>query len=282
MIAICSTVIDFCVDLYRIAPRAVDRVRRIPKVFSLMKRSGPIKLPLHRSLVSCSVIFYSCTLKLYCIHYFYYRSPSSSIGQFHWKRFHGVHVHTAILKNSQWSGKQSNGLQGHCGSLDDCECCTSIKGRRRSGQRHTIIGYGKCIACHWAERCQQCRFIYNCKLDVWRLFWRLCVFTCLKCVEENYDIPRSHQLPYNNPKQPLSASTHLNLGTGLVATSTPNLSADIPPRSSKDARHFYTNAAPTNLEGNVFRYDFDEQVRSIFSFQTHCPKYSVLFKGTCT
>lgn len=98
------------------------------------------------------------------------------------------------------------------------------------------------------------------------------MFTCLKCVEENYDIPRSHQLPYNNPKQPLSASTHLNLGTGLVATSTPNLSADIPPRSSKDARHFYTNAAPTNLEGNVFRYDFDEQVRSIFFISNTLPK----------
>lgn len=25
--------------------------------------------------------------------------------------------------------------------------------------------------------------------------------------------------------------------------------------------HFYTNAAPTKVEGNVFRYDFDEQVR---------------------
>lgn len=25
-------------------------------------------------------------------------------------------------------------------------------------------------------------------------------------------------------------------------------------------RHFYTNAAPVRLEGNVFRYDFDEKV----------------------
>lgn len=25
-------------------------------------------------------------------------------------------------------------------------------------------------------------------------------------------------------------------------------------------RHFYTNAAPTKVEGNVFRYDFDDKV----------------------
>lgn len=26
--------------------------------------------------------------------------------------------------------------------------------------------------------------------------------------------------------------------------------------------HFYTNAAPSKVEGNVFRYDFDEQVNA--------------------
>lgn len=97
-----------------------------------------------------------------------------------------------------------------------------------------------------------------------RILCSICVcFSFEKCVEENYDIPRSHQLPYYTMKQPLTSSTHLNMSSGIGATSTPNLLADIPPLSTKDAnyRHFYTNAAPTSLEGNVFRYDFVEQVK---------------------
>lgn len=34
-----------------------------------------------------------------------------------------------------------------------------------------------------------------------------------------------------------------------------------PPSTQPRRSHFYTNAAPTKIEGNVFRYDFDEQVR---------------------
>lgn len=31
--------------------------------------------------------------------------------------------------------------------------------------------------------------------------------------------------------------------------------------TAKPSKHFYTNAAPTLVEGNVFRYDFDDKVR---------------------
>lgn len=30
----------------------------------------------------------------------------------------------------------------------------------------------------------------------------------------------------------------------------------------KKRSHFYTNAAPTKIEGNVFRYDFDDKVNT--------------------
>lgn len=82
------------------------------------------------------------------------------------------------------------------------------------------------------------------------------------CVEESYDIPRSHHLPYFNMSQfrdqPLSPE-----GT-IAASSTPNLISDSESRTSTLSRtlsrpHFYTNAAPCKVEGNVFRYDFVEQ-----------------------
>ncbi|XP_034482762.1 protein daughter of sevenless [Drosophila innubila] len=105
-------------------------------------------------------------------------------------------------------------------------------------------------------------------------------------IEESYDIPRSHQLPYCNVGQLLGerpvTSPH---NSNPIAASTPNLMADasaapiVNPSSAAphpatatnsptSARtlprpHCYTNAAPTRMEGNVFRYDFIEQ--------TDCP-----------
>ncbi|XP_064539805.1 protein daughter of sevenless isoform X1 [Drosophila montana] len=103
-------------------------------------------------------------------------------------------------------------------------------------------------------------------------------------IEESYDIPRSHQLPYCNVGQLLGerpvTSPH---NSNPIAASTPNLMADAcaaapanpgqvassttttaPVNSPTSARtlprqHCYTNAAPTRMEGNVFRYDFIEQ-----------------------
>ncbi|XP_017096368.2 protein daughter of sevenless [Drosophila bipectinata] len=103
-------------------------------------------------------------------------------------------------------------------------------------------------------------------------------------IEESYDIPRSHQLPYYNMNQLLSerpvTSPH---NTNPIAASTPNLMAAgagatplastnpgqvggaHAPSSPTSARtlprpHCYTNAAPTKMEGNVFRYDFMEHM----------------------
>lgn len=100
-------------------------------------------------------------------------------------------------------------------------------------------------------------------------------------IEESYDIPRSHQLPYCNVGQLLGerpvTSPH---NSNPIAASTPNLMADVgalvnpsmtAPNTAKTATnsptsartlprpHCYTNAAPTIMEGNVFRYDFIEQ-----------------------
>lgn len=92
-------------------------------------------------------------------------------------------------------------------------------------------------------------------------------------MDENYDIPRSHHLPYyslNNNNldnidsslspiiEPTIASTPKldeNNETGQPLASANQRSATL----QKSRPHFYTNAAPTKVEGNVFRYDFDEQ-----------------------
>lgn len=44
-----------------------------------------------------------------------------------------------------------------------------------------------------------------------------------------------------------------------IVSSTPNLvqeNGDSATLERADSKHFYTNAAPTKIEGNVFRYDF--------------------------
>lgn len=97
-------------------------------------------------------------------------------------------------------------------------------------------------------------------------------------VEESYDIPRSHQLPYTNSISSISNSNNntdsiLELGASGIRSSMLELSED---RSSKKAsnsgdaefssstmpkrRHFYTNAAPAKFEGTFFRYDFEDKV----------------------
>lgn len=39
---------------------------------------------------------------------------------------------------------------------------------------------------------------------------------------------------------------------------------------NKMQKHFYTNAAPNKLEGNVFRYDFVQHVSYIFETILNC------------
>ncbi|KAH8302358.1 hypothetical protein KR044_005491 [Drosophila immigrans] len=111
-------------------------------------------------------------------------------------------------------------------------------------------------------------------------------------IEESYDIPRSHQLPYCNLGQllgerpvtsphnsnPIAASTPNLMASSDVSAAAATLSANPSPaqtahtvhataaaaNSPTSARtlprpHCYTNAAPTRMEGNVFRYDFIEQ-----------------------
>lgn len=85
-------------------------------------------------------------------------------------------------------------------------------------------------------------------------------------IEQFYDIPRSHQHPYTS-----GSSMHLPDGDllsplshcDLVASSTPNLISEFGGSQcgtlGRPRPHCYTNAAPTKVEGNVFRFDFSEQ-----------------------
>ncbi|XP_037931300.1 protein daughter of sevenless [Teleopsis dalmanni] len=82
-------------------------------------------------------------------------------------------------------------------------------------------------------------------------------------VEESYDIPRSHNLPYHNMAQFFEKMTSPEANP--IAASTPNLMACLESGLNTPAsvrtlpRHYYTNAAPAKVEGTVFRYDFIEQ-----------------------
>lgn len=96
-------------------------------------------------------------------------------------------------------------------------------------------------------------------------------------VEESYDIPRSHQLPYTKHKEANNYENSMELSAPGTSASMLELDEG---RSSKKIgdkvefttstmpkkRHFYTNAAPAKVEGNVFRYDFDDKV-NIFLIQ---------------
>ena len=75
-------------------------------------------------------------------------------------------------------------------------------------------------------------------------------------VEENYDIPRSHQQNSNRRDNGDNISVS-SLNIPQLVSSTPNL---IPTQQSQtldrpNRSHFYSNAAPSK-QGNVFRYDF--------------------------
>lgn len=95
-------------------------------------------------------------------------------------------------------------------------------------------------------------------------------------MDESYDIPRSHQLPYTKctentaefNREPSEASVSI-----LTLEEVSNSSGEsIMP---KKRSHFYTNAAPAKIEGNVFRYDFDDKVSisSIFPRFKLVPTY---------
>ncbi|XP_050091347.1 protein daughter of sevenless isoform X2 [Anopheles aquasalis] len=85
------------------------------------------------------------------------------------------------------------------------------------------------------------------------------------CIEEFYDIPRSHQHPYTGSSMHLDGDLLSPLShCDLVASSTPNLISEfggsVCGTLGRNPRpHCYTNAAPTKVEGNVFRFDFSEQ-----------------------
>lgn len=103
------------------------------------------------------------------------------------------------------------------------------------------------------------------------------------CVEESYDIPRSHNLPYYN-LNPFNQASPRSCKE-FIRSSTPNLNSDVDPVfspiSSKTLPrpHFYTNAAPTKTEGNVFRYDFIEQPGAPAVNRSLKPKLNLEEKG---
>ncbi|XP_052872834.1 protein daughter of sevenless [Anopheles cruzii] len=87
------------------------------------------------------------------------------------------------------------------------------------------------------------------------------------CIDEFYDIPRSHQHPYTGSSMHLPDGDLLSplSHCDLVASSTPNLIGEFTTGGGGTLGrggprpHCYTNAAPTKVEGNVFRFDFSEQ-----------------------
>lgn len=95
-------------------------------------------------------------------------------------------------------------------------------------------------------------------------------------IEESYDIPRSHNIPHSNRPQgnlfdnglPTPGFSPLD-AMNVIASSTPNLIHDTQQgvdgsRTLPHSRqNFYTNAAPSKVEGYIFRYDFSDQVSEI-------------------
>lgn len=99
-------------------------------------------------------------------------------------------------------------------------------------------------------------------------------------MEESYDIPRSHQLPYtkmqdgnitsgmNNHDGNMEAgasgtsSSMLELSEERSSLNKSSISGEAEFSSSTipKRRHFYTNAAPAKFEGTFFRYDFEDKV----------------------
>lgn len=69
----------------------------------------------------------------------------------------------------------------------------------------------------------------------------------------SYDIPRSHQPPYFSSQQNIDNGSVFSQNMSLIS-STPNLIGAT--GDSMSRQNFYSNAAPTTMDGNVFRYDF--------------------------
>lgn len=87
----------------------------------------------------------------------------------------------------------------------------------------------------------------------------------MQVVEESYDIPRSHHLPYYLLKKKLSPTLPTkdsNLATKTEASD--DNTTNITECTKQPRDHFYSNAAPSKMD-NYFRYDFDE-VLMIFFF----------------
>ncbi|XP_037048590.1 protein daughter of sevenless [Bradysia coprophila] len=78
------------------------------------------------------------------------------------------------------------------------------------------------------------------------------------CVEDSYDIPRSHQMPYYNLNENNSISPTL-LDRDQITSSTPNLTTEMATSKIPNRSHFYSNAAPSKVDSNVFCYDFVDQ-----------------------
>lgn len=71
-------------------------------------------------------------------------------------------------------------------------------------------------------------------------------------------------MPYYNLTENTSTSPTL-IDRNQITSSTPNLSAELTASKIPRRSHFYSNAAPSKMDGNVFRYDFVEQVKGNFS-----------------
>ncbi|GAB0100597.1 Protein daughter of sevenless [Sergentomyia squamirostris] len=89
-------------------------------------------------------------------------------------------------------------------------------------------------------------------------------------VEESYDIPRSHWMPYISGGT-LSPKFLTTAPPDILATST---TPDLVPQTEKivNNSHYYTNAAPVKVEGNVFRYDFMEQAEAPVVYRNLKPR----------
>lgn len=95
-------------------------------------------------------------------------------------------------------------------------------------------------------------------------------------MEESYDIPRSHQPPYFRITSNM-VQDQGGIFDGSIVSSTPNLIENGETGTLErhpDSKHFYSNAAPTKIEGNVFRYDFFDDVPAPIVNRSLKPKLS--------
>lgn len=104
----------------------------------------------------------------------------------------------------------------------------------------------------------------------------------LQYVEESYDIPRSHQLPYTKIRDSNNGNSEYNNTDGItselrssgtcssmlelsddrssIKKASNSAEAEFSSSTIPKRRHFYTNAAPAKIEGTFFRYDFEDKV----------------------